>query len=58
MTENKKNNANECKNCQGFFRCYNKYSPCYLMYCGEYPGTGREYSEVVNKEDKGEDKAG
>ena len=31
---------NTCEGCKGGFRCMNPNSPCYLYYCGEYPGTG------------------
>ena len=32
---------NACENCENKgLRCYNANSPCYLHFCGEYPGTG------------------
>lgn len=44
-TGNKKaTSSNACKGCRGGFRCYNSNSPCFLYYCGEYPGTGPEPS--------------
>lgn len=29
-----------CNNCKGSLHCFNFNSPCYLNYCGIYPGTG------------------
>lgn len=39
-TETRNNGTRACENCKGGLRCLNMYSPCYLSYCGEYPGTG------------------
>ena len=41
--------AEACRNCRGGFHCYNEKSPCYLYYCGEYPGTGK--FEPVTREE-------
>ena len=49
------NNTNagaHCVGCNGGnLRCLNANSPCFMYFCGEYPGTGPR-----PKEEKGSDK--
>lgn len=42
-----------CEGCKGGLRCYVQSSPCYLMFCGAWPGAGPEYP-MQNKKKKGE----
>lgn len=40
-TNKETNNCNPCKGCKNCnIKCMNPQSPCYLLACGEMPGTG------------------